>query len=91
MEAPFPMFTGRRPKRRESWPWGPAGRQNKLEVIEAELPKLVKHGFDGLRVFHTFFRHWVTPLAERTRSMWMYTDPTDPDRVSPKELAKDEV
>ena len=36
-KAPFPMFTGKRPERRESWSWGPAGRQNKLEVIEMEL------------------------------------------------------
>ena len=25
-EAPFPPFTGRRPKRRESWSWGPSSR-----------------------------------------------------------------
>ena len=25
VEAPFPSFTGRRPERRESWLWGPAG------------------------------------------------------------------
>ena len=36
-EAPFPPFTGRRPKRRDSWSWGLASRQNKLEVIEVEL------------------------------------------------------
>ena len=36
-EAPFPTFTGERPERRESWSWGPAGWQNKLEVIEMEL------------------------------------------------------
>ena len=34
VEAPFPMFTRKRTERRESWSWGPAGRQNKLEVIE---------------------------------------------------------
>ena len=37
VEAPFPLFTERRPERRESWSWGPSSRQNKLEVIEAEL------------------------------------------------------
>jgi len=48
VEAPFPSFTGRRLERRESWSWGPSSRQNKLEVIEAELQKLVQHGLDGL-------------------------------------------
>ena len=36
-EAPFPPFIGRRPERRESWSWGPSSRQNKLEIIGAEL------------------------------------------------------
>ena len=89
-EASFPPFTRRRPERRDSWSWGPASRQNKLEVIEAELQKLVQHDLDGLRVFHTFFRRWVTPLVERSWSMWMYSGPIDLDRVSPEELAKDE-
>ena len=51
----------------------------------------MKHGFDGLRVFHTFFRHRVAPLAERRWPMWNYLGPTDPDRVSLEELAKDDV
>ena len=88
---PFPTFTGRRPERRESWSWGPVGRQNKLEVIEAELQRLVQHGLDGLWVFHTFICHRVTPLAERTRPMWEYIGPMDPDHASPEELSKDEV
>ena len=56
-EAPFPPFIERRPERQESWSWGPSSWQNKLEVIEAELQKLVQHDLDGLWVFHTFFRH----------------------------------
>ena len=91
MEAPFPTFTGERPERRESWSWGPARRQNKLEIIETELQSLVRHGLDGLWVFHTFFHRWVTLLAERTRPMWEYSGPTYPDRVSPDELSRDEV
>ena len=71
--------------------WGPTGRQTKLEVIEMKLQRLVQHGLDGLRAFHTFFRHRVTPLVERTRSMWEYIGPMDPDRVSPEELPKDKV
>ena len=63
------MFTGKRPERRESWSWGPTHWQNKLEIIETELRRLVRHGLDGLWVFHTFFRHRVTPLVERTRPM----------------------
>jgi len=55
VEVPFLTFTGERLERRESWSWGPTGRQNKLEVIEAELQKLVQHSLDGLRIFHTFF------------------------------------
>ena len=51
----------------------------------------MQHGFDGVRVFHTFFHRWVTLLAERTQPMWMYTGPTDPDHASLEELVKDEV
>jgi len=40
-EAPFSPFTRKRPERRKSWSWGPSSWQNKLEVIEAELQKLV--------------------------------------------------
>ena len=85
------MFTERRPERRESWSWGPADQQNKLEVIEMELQRLVQHGLNGLRVFHTFFRHWVAPLAERRRPMWEYSGPMDPDYASSEELPKDEA
>ena len=92
MEAPFPPFTGRRTKRRDSWSWGPSSREEKkLEIIGVELQKLVKQGLDGVRVFHTFFRHRVAPLAERTWPMWLYKGPTDPDSASPKELPNDEV
>jgi len=56
-----------------------------------ELQKLVQHGLDGLRVFHTFFYRRVAPLADRRRPMWMYSGLMDPDRVSPEELAKDKV
>jgi len=90
-EAPFLPFTGRRPEWQDSWSWVPSSQQNKLEVIEAELQKLVQHGLNGLRLFHTFFYHWVTPLGESRRPMWNYLGPIDPDRVSPVELAKDEV
>ena len=41
-------------------------------------------------MFHTF-HHRVTLLAERRRLMWNYLGPTDLDRASPEELAKDEV
>ena len=90
-EAPFPTFTGKRPERRESWSWGPIGRQNKLEVIETELQRLVQHGLNGLRVFYTFFHHRVAPLAERTWPMWEYSSPMDPNRASSEKLPKDEV
>ena len=42
-------------------------------------------------MFHTFFHHRVTPLAERTLLMWLYSGLTDPNCASPVELAKDEV
>ena len=51
----------------------------------------MQHGLDGVRMFHTFFHHRVTLLAERTRLMWLYSGPTDPDRASPEELATDKV
>ena len=56
-----------------------------------ELQKLVRRGLDGVRVFHTLFRRWVASLAERTRPMWKYNGPMDPDRASPEELPNDEV
>jgi len=37
VEASFSSFTGRRPKRRDSWSWGPSSREKKLEIIEVEL------------------------------------------------------
>ena len=55
-----------------------------------ELQKLMQHGLDGVRVFHTFHRR-VAPLAERRRPMWNYSGPTDPDHASSEELVKDEV
>ena len=51
----------------------------------------MRHGLDGVRVFHTFFCRQVASLVERTWPMWMYSGPMDPDRVSPEELANDEV
>ena len=62
-----------------------------MEIIEAELKKLMRCGLDGVRVFHTIFHHRVAPLKERTRPMWMYNGPTDLDRASPEELPKDKV
>ena len=62
-----------------------------MEIIEAELKKLMRCGLDGVRVFHTPFRCWVTPLAERTWPMWKYNGPMDLDHASPEELPDDEV
>ena len=59
--------------------------------MEPELQKLVQNGLDGLWVFHTFFHHQVAPLGERTRPMWEYSGPMDPDRALPEELSKYEV
>ena len=56
-----------------------------------KLQGLVEHGIGGLWVFHTFFRHRVTLLAERTRPMWEYFGPMDPNHASLEELSKDEV
>ena len=89
-EASFPPFTGMRPERLDSWSWGPASRQ-KVEIIEAELQKLVRRSLDGVQVFHTLYRHRVALLAERVRSMWKYGGSTNPDRASPEELLNDEV
>ena len=92
MEAPFPAFTGERLEKQESWSWGCAHKERKkVEVIEEELWKLVRRGLDGVRVFHTLYRSRVALLAERTRPMWLYSGPSDPDRASPEELPDDEV
>ena len=82
MEALFPTFTGRRPERRESWSWGPSRREKKkVEIIEAELQKLVRRDLDGVRVLHALYRRWrrgrgrcggtvarQTPIVRRWRS-----------------------
>ena len=62
-----------------------------MGVIEEELWKLVKHGLDGVRVFHTLYHRRVVPLAERAWPMWMYDGLSDPDRTSSKDLPDDEV
>ena len=92
MEAPFPAFTGGRPAKQKSWSWGCArSERHKVEVIEEELWKLVRLGLDGVWVFHTLFRCRVAPLAERTRPMWKYSDPTDPDHALLEELPNNKV
>ena len=62
-----------------------------MGVIEEELWKLIKCGLNGVRVFHTLYRRRVMPLAERTRLMWMYDGPSNPDRASIEDLPDDEV
>ena len=62
-----------------------------MEIIEAELQKLVRRSLDGVRVFHTLYHRRVAPLAERVRLMWKYGGPTNQDRASPEELPNDEV
>jgi len=90
--APFPVFTGRRPEKKESRSWGCAKKEkHKVGVIEVELRKLVKSGLNGVRVFHTLYRRRVMPLAERVRPMWMYDDLSDPNRTSSEDLSDDEV
>ena len=91
MEVPFLLFTYRRPERWDSWSWGPTSRQNKVEIIEAELQKLVRRGLDGVRVFHTLYRHQGASLAERARLMWRYSGTSDPNRALSEELPDDEV
>ena len=91
-EAPFPAFNDGRPEKQDSWSWGCSRREKKkVEIIEEEHQKLVRCSLDGVRVLHTFFRHWVAPLAERTRPMWKYNGPMDPDHASSEELPNDEV
>ena len=90
--APFPVFTGRRPEKKESWSWGCAKKEkHKVGVNEAELWNLVKSSLNRVRVFHTLYRHWVMPLAERVRPMWMYDGLSDPDRTSSEDLPDNEV
>ena len=86
------MFTGGRPEKQDSWSWGCAKKEkHKVGVIEEELQKLVKHGLNGVWVFHTLYRRRVMPLAERTWPMWLYSGPSDPDRTSPEDLSDNEV
>ena len=57
--ALFSAFTGGRPVKQKSWSWGCTHMErHKVEVIEAELRKLVRGGLDVVRVFHTLYRRW---------------------------------
>ena len=51
----------------------------------------MRRGLDRVRVFHTLYHRRVTQLAERTRPMWLYSGPSDLDRVSLEDLPDDEV
>ena len=42
-------------------------------------------------MFHTLYHHRVTPLAERTRPMWLYSSPSDLNHALPEDLPDDEV
>ena len=78
--------------KQKSWSWGCARTErHKVEVIEEELRKLIRLDLNGVRVFHTLFRHWVAPLVERMRPMWMFGGRSDPDHVSSEDLPDDEV
>ena len=57
------MSTGTRERSPSRW------EKQKVEIIEEELQNLVQRGLDGVRVFHTLYRRWVVPLAERARPM----------------------
>ena len=84
MEASFPAFTGGRPEKQDSWSWGCSRKEKKkVEIIKEELRKLERRGLDGVRVFHTLCHHRIAPLAERSRPMWRYDGPSDPDRALP--------
>ena len=84
MEAPFSAFTDGRPEKQDSWSWGCARKEKKkVEIIEEELRRLMRHGLDRVRVFHTLYRRQVTPLAVRAWPMWRYDGPSDPDRALP--------
>ena len=91
VEAPFPAFTGGRPVKQKSWSCFARTERHKAEAIEEELRKLIRHGLNGVRVFHTYYRRRVAPLAERTHPMWMYGGRSDPDHASSEDLPNDEI
>ena len=84
-------FNGGRPEKQDSWSWGCVHKEKKVEIIKEELRKIVRHGLDGVRVFHTLYRRQVAPLVERTHPMWTYSGWLDPDRTSPEELPDDKI
>ena len=86
------VIPGERLEKQESWSWGCVRKEKKkVEIIEEELQKILRCSLDGVRVFHTFYRRRVASLVERSRPMWRYGGPSDPDRASPEELPDDEV
>ncbi|RLM48871.1 hypothetical protein C2845_PMPSC055782 [Panicum miliaceum] len=92
-EAPSPKFHGERPVKDASWSWGTSTPEKALvkamkEIIQSHV---VKEGLNGVRLFHTMRERRVMPLVERMRPMWLYSGPSDPDRVYAKELPDDKV
>ncbi|RLN41819.1 hypothetical protein C2845_PM01G46480 [Panicum miliaceum] len=76
-----------------SWTWGTLTTEKTLMAAIKEVirERVVKARLNGVTIFHTMRERRVMPLAQRRKSMWLYSGPYDPDRAFAEELPEDDV
>ncbi|RLM69727.1 orf3 [Panicum miliaceum] len=92
-EASFPEFHGGRPMRDLSWTWGTQTPEKTLVAAIKDViwERVVEAGLNGVTLFFTMRERLVMPLAERRKSLLLYSGPSDPDRAFAEELPEDDV
>jgi hypothetical protein len=75
-DAPLPMFMGSCPD-----------SQPLCEVVQ----QLLHNGLMGLDLLWTFLSHRVQPLRQLGMTMWMYMEPSCPNRPLSEELGDTEI
>lgn len=91
-DSALPVFTGRRPIPKHTWPYGPPAKdQGRLAPVRTEVQKLRAAGLTVEHLLQTFFSRRVQPLRARHHLMSEYPGPADPDRPSVEELDEGEV
>jgi hypothetical protein len=90
--APFPTFTGGRLVPLPSWGDGVAQKDlDQLNPLHKNFQQLRQDGLTRMHLLRMFFSRQIQPLRRRRTKMWMYPDPSYPDRPSSTELSAVEV
>ncbi|RLM74422.1 hypothetical protein C2845_PM15G03530 [Panicum miliaceum] len=92
-EASFPDFHGEWQVRDLSWTWGTLTPEKTLVAAIKDVirGRMVKAGLNGATLFFSMRERLVMPLAERRKSLWLYSGPSDPDRAFTEALPEDDV